>query len=64
MTNPGATSALDFAEAPASHQSRCSAGNRACVRAVAIPSAQSQRYKLLQSFPCKFPLTTSQRRRE
>jgi hypothetical protein len=61
MTNPGATSALDFVDAPASHQSRCGAGNQACVRAVAIPSKQSQSYKLLHSFNCKFPSTMSLR---
>jgi hypothetical protein len=61
MTNPSATSALDFVDAPASHQSGCSAGDRACVGAVAIPSAQSQSTKLLQSFNCKFPSTMSQR---
>jgi hypothetical protein len=61
MTDPSVPSALDFVDAPASHQSSCSAGNRACVRAVAIPSAQSQSYKLLRSFQCKFPLTMSQR---
>jgi hypothetical protein len=59
MTNTGATSALDFVDAPASNQSRCSAGNRACVRAVAISSKQSQSYKL-HSFNFKFPSTMSQ----
>jgi hypothetical protein len=61
MTNTSATSALDFVDALASHQSRCSAGNRACVRAVTISSKQSQSYKLLHSFNFKFPSTVSQR---
>jgi hypothetical protein len=63
MTNPSATSALDFVDAPTSRQSRCSAGNRACVRAVAIPSAQSQSHKLLQSFRRRFPSMMSQKRK-
>jgi hypothetical protein len=61
MTNTSATSALDFLDAPASNQSRCGAGDRACVQAAAIPWAQSQSYDLLQSFEFKLPLTMSQR---
>jgi hypothetical protein len=61
MTNASATSALDFVDAPASHESRCSAGDQARVQAVAIPSAQAASYKPLHSFKCKFPTTMSQR---
>ena len=42
MTNPSAASALDFVDAPASSKPRCCAGDRACVRTLAVPSAQSK----------------------